>query len=177
MKIFVTALLLLSLGACSSVTVTDYAGRQPTMDVERFFNGPLTAHGVIKDRSGRVTRSFTATIDASWQDGTGTLDEDFLFDDGEQQKRIWTLVRQPDGSYRATAGDVTGPGRLTQSGNSIFLDYVLQVPYRGNTIDVRVDDRMYLVTPDLLLNESSFHKFGLQVGELLLVIQRVGKDG
>ena len=51
--------------------------------------------------------------------------------------------------------------------------YVLQVPYRGSTIDVRVDDRMYLLTPDLLINESTLRKFGLAVGELLLVIQRV----
>lgn len=164
---------LLLIGACSSVTVQDYANREPVFDVEAFFDGPLTAHGVVKDRGGMVIRSFSATIAASWKDGVGVLDEDFVFDDGEQQKRIWTLRRQQDGTYIGTAGDVTGEGLLTQAGNSVFLDYVLQVPYRGDTIDVRVDDRMYLLTPDLLINESKLRKFGLQVGELLLVIQRV----
>ena len=161
------------LGGCSSVTVMDYAGRTPVFDVETFFDGPLAAHGVVKDRGGKVIRSFSATIDASWDEGVGTLDEDFIFDDGEKQKRIWTLRRQPDGTYIGTAGDVSGEGILTQAGNSVFLDYVLQVPYRGSTIDVRVDDRMYLLTPDLLINESTLRKFGLAVGELLLVIQRV----
>ena len=139
----------LFLGACSSVTVEDYRDRTPMFEVETFFDGPLTAHGVVKDRSGKVIRSFSATIDASWENGVGTLDEDFIFDDGEEQKRIWTLRRQPDGTYLGTAGDVTGEGVLSQAGNSVFLDYVLQVPYGDGTIDVRVDVRMYLLTPDL----------------------------
>ena len=164
---------LLFLGACSSITVEDYADREPVFDVETFFDGPLTAHGVVKDRSGKVIRSFSATIAASWENGVGILDEDFIFDDGEEQKRIWTLRKQADGTYIGTAGDVTGEGILTQAGNSVFLDYVLQVPYRGDTIDVRVDDRMYLLTPDLLINESKLSKFGFGVGEILLVIQRV----
>jgi hypothetical protein len=174
-RIFALLVTLALLGGCSSVSVEDYADRTPVFEVETFFDGPLTAHGVVKDRGGKVIRSFSATIDASWDDGVGTLDEDFIFDDGEKQKRIWTLRRQPDGSYIGTAGDVTGEGILTQAGNSVFLDYVLQVPYRGGTIDVRVDDRMYLLTRDLLINESKLRKFGLQVGELLLVIQRVSQ--
>jgi Protein of unknown function (DUF3833) len=160
------------LAACSGVKVTDYSDMQPAFEVEQFFNGPLTANGVVKNRSGKVIRSFSATIDASWDQGTGVLDEDFVFDDGEQQKRIWTLQRQANGTYLATAGDVTGAGVLEQSGNSVFLDYVLQIPYGDGTIEVKVDDRMYLLTPDLLINESKLFKFGVRVGELLLVIQR-----
>lgn len=160
------------LSACSQVQVTDYRDMQPVFQVEQFFEGPLTAHGVVKDRNGKVIRTFNASIAASWVDGVGTLDEDFQFNDGEKQKRIWTLTRQPDGTYIGTAGDVTGDGVLQQSGNSVFLDYVLQVPYKGNVLEVRVDDRMYLLTPDLLVNESKLKKFGFTVGELLLVIAR-----
>ncbi|MEH6585780.1 MAG: DUF3833 domain-containing protein [Halioglobus sp.] len=167
--IFIAAI---SLGACSQVQVTDYQAMTPAFNVEQFFDGPLTAHGVVKNRGGKVIRTFDANIAASWQDGVGILDEDFVFDDGEKQKRIWTLTRQPDGSYLATADDVSGDGVLKQSGNSVFLDYVLQVPYRGDILEVRVDDRMYLLTPDLLINESKLNKFGFRVGELLLVIAR-----
>lgn len=158
--------------ACSSVQVEDYAEREPVLDVEQFFRGDLTAHGVVKDRGGRVIRSFVATIDASWEGDTGTLDEHFVFDDGERQRRVWVLERQAPGRYSATAGDVTGIAILEQAGNSMFLEYVLQVPYREDVIDVTVDDRMYLVSPDVLLNESNLYKFGLRVGSLLLVITR-----
>ncbi|RLQ22728.1 DUF3833 family protein [Seongchinamella sediminis] len=170
-RTLLTATGLLVLAACSQVQVSDYAGMQPELRVEEFFTGPLSAHGVVKNRAGKVIRTFNATIDARWEDGIGTLDEDFVFNDGEQQKRIWTLRPQADGTYAGTAGDVTGEGVLRQAGNSIFLDYVLQVPYRDSVIEVTVDDRMYLLTPDILINESKLKKFGFQVGELLLVIK------
>lgn len=171
-----TAALALALGACSTVEVTDYSHLEPTMVLEDYFQGSLTAHGVVKDRSGRVIRMFNASIDADWDAGTGTLDEDFVFDDGEKQKRIWTLQTQGDGSYVGTAGDVVGNGRLTVAGNSVFLDYVLQIPYGNGTVDVRVDDRMYLLAPGVLINESRMTKFGLRVGSILLVILRSDLD-
>ena len=171
-RLLLTFIATFSLIACSQVQVSDYQSMTPTFNVEQFFDGQLTAHGVVKNRGGKVIRTFEATIAASWKDGVGVLDEDFVFDDGEKQKRIWTLTRQSDGTYLATAGDVSGTGVLKQSGNSVFLDYVLQVPYRGDVLEVRVDDRMYLLTPDLLINESKLKKFGFRVGELLLVIAR-----
>ena len=163
--------LLLLLTACASVSVDDYRDMQPPLVLEEFFQGELTAHGVIKNRGGRVIRTFNAGIKAWWEeDGVGVLDEDFLFDDGEQQRRVWRLDPQGDGSYIGTAGDVVGQGDLRVAGNSAFLDYVLRIPYGDGTVDVRVDDRMYLVAPDILVNESEMSKFGVRVGSILLVI-------
>ena len=167
-----TAILALALSACSTVEVSDYSDLKPDLVLNDFFNGSLSAHGVVKDRSGRVIRIFNASIDASWDAGTGTLDEDFIFNDGEKQRRVWKLEPQDDGSYLGTAGDVEGEGLLTQAGNSVFLDYVLQIPYGEGTVDVRVDDRMYLVSPGVLINESQMTKFGVRVGSILLVILR-----
>lgn len=172
MRYLLILVVLLGLTACSGPRVTDYRDREPVLQLETFFDGPMTAHGVVKSRGGTVIRSFNATIDASWSGDTGTLVEDFVFDDGEEQQRIWTLVRTGPGTYTGTAGDVVGAGELEVSGNAVFLDYVLRIPYGDGTIDVRVDDRMYLVSPDVLINESTLNKFGVRVGELLLVIQR-----
>jgi hypothetical protein len=158
--------------ACSSVTVQDYENQTPTLQMEQFFAGNLVAHGVVKDWRGRVIRKFEADIVASWEQGVGTLEEDFLFDDGEVQRRVWRLQPGKTGNYTGTAGDVVGSGEVSVAGNSAFLDYILRIPYRDGSLDVHVDDRMYLVAPDVLLNESSLRKFGIKVGELLLVIQR-----
>jgi hypothetical protein len=61
---------------------------------------------------------------------------------------------------------------LEVAGNSVFLDYVLRVPYNGDSIDLRIDDRMYLVSERVLLNESIMTKWGLEVGSLMLVIEK-----
>lgn len=167
------ALSALNLAGCSPVSVQDYSGQTPEFVPEQFFDGSLVAHGVIKNRGGAVTRRFVADIRASWENGVGTLDETFEFDDGSTDKRIWTLESAGEGRYLGTAGDVVGPGKLTLAGNTLFLDYVLRVPWRDGSIDLRIDDRMYLIDENTLINESVMYKFGLRVGEILLVIRRL----
>lgn len=171
-RLLLAAAALALTAGCSSVAVEDYSDMQPRFTPTEFFNGRLTAHGVVMNRGGRVTRHFNADIQASWADGVGTLEEDFVFDDGEQQRRVWTLTPDGQGGYIGRAGDVVGDGSLSFSGNAVFLDYVLRVPYGDGTIDVRVDDRMYLVSPEVLINESRLSKFGFDVGRILLTIVR-----
>ena len=161
------------LSGCSSISVTEYVDNSPKLVLQEFFNGPLRAHGIVKNRSGKVIRYFNATIDASWENGVGTLDEHFVFDDGEKQQRIWKLVKDETGGYIGTANDVVGSGKLTVAGNSVFLDYVLRIPYDDGTLDLRIDDRMYLVSDTILINESMMTKWGFQVGEIVLVIEKV----
>lgn len=165
------------LGAgCGNVQVEDYLSMQPSFVAEEFFDGSLLASGVIKDRKGKVIRHFTADIKAYWIDGVGTLEEDFVFDDGEESRRVWTLEPTASGAYRATAPDVVGDGEAKVAGNAMFLDYVLQVPYKDGTIDLRIDDRMYLTSSNVLINESVMTKFGFRVGEILLTITRLDQQ-
>ena len=166
-------LCLAALAACSSVSVEQYAGNEPRFVAEQFFDGKLRAHGIVKDRGGAVIRYFNADIDAWWRDGIGTLDERFTFDDGEQQTRVWKLEPVGDGLYTATADDVVGEASMQVAGNSLFLDYVLRIPYGDDTIDISIDDRMYLVSERVLLNESIMTKWGFEVGQIMLVIEKL----
>ena len=172
MRLTLVLFLTLLLTACAGVSVEEYQKRTPAFEPETFFRGALTAHGVVKNYAGFASRSFVAEITACWSEGVGTLDERFVFDDGELQTRIWTLSEKSDGSYSATAGDVRGVGTAQVSGNAMFLNYVLTVQLSDGTIDLAVDDRMYLVSENVLINESSLKKFGVPVGGILLTIIR-----
>ena len=158
--------------ACGSTSVDDYRAREPAFAPEDFFNGALTAHGVVKDFSGTAIRHFRADIIGCWSEGVGTLDEDFVFDDGEQQKRVWTLTPNGSQTYVGTAGDVVGEGLARWQGNAMFLDYTLRIELADGPIDVKIDDRMYRVSDNVVINESKMRKFGFGVGEILLTIIR-----
>ena len=164
--------ILIWLTACGSTSVDDYQAREPAFAPEDFFNGALTAHGVVKDFSGTAIRHFSADIIGCWSGGVGTLDEDFVFDDGEQQTRIWTLTPNGDQTYIGTAGDVVGEGLARWQGNAMFLDYTLRIELEDGPIDVKIDDRMYRVNDNVVINESKMRKFGFGVGEILLTIIR-----
>ncbi len=174
-KIYLLQSLLLAsllLVGCGSAKIEDYASREPLLNIEKFFEGKLAAHGVVKDFRGSVIRYFNADIHASWKEGIGTLVEDFVFDNGEIQRRIWTLTPDGSGDYIGTAGDVIGEGVIRVAGNAMFLKYVLRIPFQSGTLDIAVDDRMYLVNPSTLINESRLMKFGFDVGEIVLVISK-----
>lgn len=163
---------LLALTGCSNISVNDYANNTPKLNPQEFFVGDLTAKGVVKNRSGKVIRHFTATIKASWQNNIGTLEEKFIFNDGEIQYRTWTLTPTQSTYFNATAGDVIGTGKGKFAGNAINLNYVLSVKYNNSTINVNVDDWMWRVDDKTVLNESTLSKFGFKVGSVQLVIMR-----
>lgn len=169
---FLSIFLVVLLTACSSANIDQYAENQPQLILEEFFNGKLIAHGVLRNRGGDVIRHFSATINASWQNGIGRLDEHFVFSDGEKQQRIWTLTKQVDGTYLAKANDVIGEHPMSIAGNTLFMRYVLDLPYKDGTLAVSVDDKMFLVTEDRILNESVFYKWGFKVASVQLTIEK-----
>lgn len=162
--------LISTLGACSGTDIKDYATNTPTFIPEQFFNGKLSAHGVLKNRSGEVTRYFNAEIDASWRESVGTLAERFEFNDGEIQYRTWTLTPTTTGNYTATAGDVVGEGLAQTSGNTMKLAYALEIDYQGSPMVLKVEDWMWLVDEHTVINQSTLRKWGFQVGSIQLTI-------
>lgn len=171
-KLSTTLVFTLLLGACAGPDIHQYRDNQPRLVLEEFFDGPLSARGVVKNRAGEVTRYFTATIDASWRDGTGTLDERFVFDDGEVQTRVWTLTPVSDHRFTGTAGDVLGTGQGRLSGNALQLVYTLEIDYRGRPLALRVDDWMWQVDDHTIINTSILSKWGFRVGSIQLVIEK-----
>lgn len=162
-----------TVSACSSSEVSQYGDSELQLDLKQFFSGKLKAYGIVKNHKGKVIRHFSADIDASWQGNKGTLDEVFYFSDGEEQTRVWTLEPNNNGIYHATANDVVGKHPMTIVGNALFMEYVLQLPWKGKTLDVKVDDRMFLVAENRIINESSFYKWGFNVANVQLVIEKL----
>ena len=60
-----------------------------------------------------------------------------------------------------------------QSGEKFHWNYNVEIPYDGSTLEVNFDDWMYLVTNTRLINRTSIVKFGVEVGEVTLVIEKV----
>jgi hypothetical protein len=161
----------LTLAGCATVDVANYRAERPALDLAEYFNGTVDGWGMFQDRSGQVIRRFTVRIDAKWDGNRGTLDEHFEFSDGERQNRVWTLVKDGD-RYTGTAGDVVGTGQGIQQGNAFNMRYVLRVPWSGRTIDVDMDDWMWRIDEQTVLNRTAMTKFGFRVGEVTLSFRK-----
>ena len=172
MKYFLPFILLLS--ACSGTNIDTYSSTQPALDLRTFLQGDLMAYGMLQDRSGRMTRRFVATLQASWVGETGTLVEQFHFDDGEVQALTWIITHLGNGQYSGTAGDVVGEARGKIAGSVFQWQYQLNVPWNDGAIVVNLDDWLYLIDDRHLINKTTLTKFGFRVGELTLVIEKQG---
>ena len=156
------------LTGCASPQVTDYAQERPLLELDRYFNGRVLAHGVFQKRGGEVARRFTVVMDCHWEGNQGVLDEAFTYSDGSTERRIWRLTKHADGRYTGTAGDVVGEAQGQTSGNAFRWNYTLRLPVDGKEYEVQFDDWMFLVDDRVLLNRATMSKFGVTLGEVLL---------
>jgi len=169
---FCNVLLLTLLCACASPDVAQYAKNAPVFDPVQFFSGKTDAWGMFQKRGGEVVKRFHVEITGSEQDGKLTLDERFVYDDGATQQRIWTLTHQPDGSWRGTAGDVVGEAVGRAAGNALNWRYTLLLPVDGKTYEMEMDDWMFLMDRQTMINRTSMSKFGFEVGQVTLFFRK-----
>ena len=168
MKLLSALCLCLGLGACASPGVEQYRAEQPVLDLPSYLNGTFDAWGIFQGRSGEVKKRFHVLIDAKWSGDTGILDERFTWSDGTTSQRVWTLKRQPDGTYRGRADDVVGEAIGEVAGNSLRWRYVLDLPVDGRVWQVDFDDWMFLMDDKVMLNRSYMSKWGFRLGEVSL---------
>jgi hypothetical protein len=161
------SLVALCLASCASVTVSDYSAERPKFDMKQYFNGKLVAHGIIQDRSGKVTRRMVVNMNASWQGDVLTLDEDFTYSDEKKEKRVWTIRKNGD-RYIGTAPDVVGEAIGDAAGNALNWKYVLALNVDGSTYNLDFDDWMWQIDDKVMINRAAFSKFGFKLGEVLI---------
>ena len=156
------------LSGCAAPNATDYAQEQPVLDLSRYFNGRLQAHGMFQDRFGKVVKRFTVAVDGKWTGIQGVLDEQFSYSDGSTESRIWHLTQHTDGRVTGTAADVVGEAVGQMAGNSFHWQYTLRQPIGDSVYEVQMDDWMIMVDERVVLNRTSMSKLGVRLGDVTL---------
>ena len=173
-KMTVTVLVLLGLTGCMAMTSDDFTDKSPKFVLEKYFHGKTRAWGLFEDRFGNVRRQFVVDINGNWDGTILTLDEDFLFDDGEKDFRQWRIKKLNDGTYEGRADDVIGTAKGVASGNSLHWSYVLDLKRDGgSSIKVKLDDWMFLQSGGVLLNRARMSKFGIELGQITISFKRI----
>ncbi len=171
-KLFCLSLIVFVNLACGA-KLDDYQGQSPDFALFEFFEGKTKAWGMVQDYSGKQIRRFEADIVGTIEGEQLTLDEDFVYDDGETQTRQWVIEKNADGSYTGRAGDVIGEAKGREQGNALNWHYVLRVKTKDGEIDLSMDDWMYRQDQKHAFNKVKMKKFGIEVGEITLFFQKL----
>lgn len=165
--------LALGLSACGSAPQpADYQAEKPAMDFRGYFSGPVQAHGMFTDRSGRVVKRFTVSMQGRWSGDRGVLEEDFTYSNGEKERRVWQLKDLGGGRFEGRAADIVGVAEGEQSGNAIRFRYTMRVPVDGKPIEFQFDDWMYRLDDQVVLNRAAMSKFGIHLGDVTLSFRK-----
>ena len=169
--------LLVGISACAQRDVISLADRQPTLDLEGFFEGESIAYGIFEDRFGNLRRQFRVNLTGTVDGNTLTLAEDFLYDDGERADRTWVIRRigtDEDGSilYEGNAADVSGIARGRVAGNALNWEYDVVLDMSGQSLQVHFDDWIYRQDEDVAINRAFISKFGVEIGSVTIVFLR-----
>ena len=172
-KKLVLVVVLIGIAGCDTMKPEDFAGREPNLLIEDYFAGRTKAWGLFHDRFGQLRRQFEVEIDGRWDGETLTLVEDFLYDDGEEEQRIWRIRKTGDHTYEGRADDVIGVARGSGYGNAFYWTYRYDLKVGGSTWTVTFDDWLFLQSDGVLINRAEVTKFGIKLGEVTLVFRKL----
>jgi hypothetical protein len=166
------------LAGCSSMKPESFADAEPRLVLEEYFAGRTRAWGIFEDRFGTLRRQFVVDINGTWDGRELVLEEDFRYDDGETDRRVWRIVRNDEHHYEGRAADVVGTATGIAYGNALNWRYTLDLKAGERTWRVDFDDWMFLQSDDVLINRARVRKWGVTVGEVTIVFARTwpGKE-
>jgi len=171
MKIIFAFVVTILLTNCSgnNMKPADFKDQKPRLIIEDYLSGNVKAWGILQNRSGKVTRQFSADLNGKWDGKQLILDEQFIWADGEVQKRQWTINKIDEHHYEGTAGDVVGKAKGYSYGPAFKFEYVLLVPVKGKEMKITFDDWIFMQDERVAINRATMTKFGIKVAELTVM--------
>ena len=151
------------------------------LNLEQFFDGQFTAYGQFQDILGTVRRQFVVTIHGDWDGERLRLVEDFVYEDGSTEQRVWTLRKTgptvADQTWVGTAPGVIGTATGREQGDRFNWRYEIDLPVPSadgptETLRVQFDDWMWQQSDDWLLNIAYVKRFGLDIGQVVISFEK-----
>lgn len=178
MRRFALAAFVLVAACTGKPSFDDPALSDRQLNLEEFFDGDLVAYGQFQDILGTVRRSFVVNIHGDWDGERLILTEDFVYEDGSTEQRVWTLVKTGDDTWQGTAPGVIGTATGHEDGDRFNWQYEINLPIpsaTGETETLRVtfDDWMWLLSEDRLFNRAYVKRAGFDIGDVSISFQRL----
>ncbi|CAH0529482.1 hypothetical protein CTH30272_02639 [Allocatenococcus thiocycli] len=155
-----------------SAELDNYQATKPSFNLFGYFDGNVKAWGMVQDYSDKQTRRFEVEIVGTVQGNQLTLVEDFLFDDGEVDQRIWVITRLENNRYEGKADDIIGVATGQEQGSALQWQYDFELKMDDDTITVAFDDWLYRQDDRHVFNLTKIKKFGVEVGTITLFFQK-----
>jgi Protein of unknown function (DUF3833) len=148
------------------------------LELETFFDGNLRAYGQFQDIFGTVRRQFVVKINGDWDGARLRLVEDFVYEDGSTEQRVWTLVKTGDETWEGTAPGVIGKAVGEERGDRFNWRYTIDLPVPSaegpaTTTRVTFNDWIWLLSDTRAFNRAYMAKAGIGIGDVSISFEKI----
>ena len=162
----------LGLTGCSYMKIEDFENTKPEFNLMQFFEGEVTAWGIIEDRFGNLKRQFKVKMHGKINNDILTLEEDFYYADGETDKRVWEFSKLGEDTYQGLANDIIGKAIGKEVGNAFNMKYKMDLDLGFAELRVSFNDWMFRIDHETIVNKASISKFGLNIANVTLFFRK-----
>ena len=165
-------------GCVGKPSLTDASLSTRELNIEQFFDGDLVAYGQFQDVLGTVRRQFTVKIKGDWNGKRLKLVEDFVYEDGSTEQRVWTLVKTGAQTWAGTAPGVIGQAVGVEQGDRFNWRYTIDLPVPAadgpaTTVRVTFDDWIWLQSDSRAFNRAYMKRYGLAIGDVSISFEKL----
>ncbi len=140
--------------------------------METFFRGKTTAVGSFSAING-VNRKFDVVLTGRTRGKIFTLREDFVYADGERDRKTWRFVRTGPNTYTGTREDVVGETTVRVDGNTVRFNYLVDLdPGQGRNIVHFFDKLVFSKDGKTVANTASVWKYVFPVASVKVDFKR-----
>lgn len=163
--------ILLSLTMLGALSAALPALAADTM-METFFRGKTTATGSFSAING-VKRQFDVVLTGRVRGNILTVREDFVYSDGEKDRKTWRFTRTGPTTYTGTREDVVGTTTVHVDGKTARFNYLVDLdPGPGKNV-VHFYDKMVLSEDGrTIANTASVWKYIFPVARVKVDFKR-----
>lgn len=172
---FLLGLLSLPLTACATIPLAP-PQRGPALTLVSAFQGRTIGTGVFKVYLTGAERRFTAALNGTVRGNTGkrvlTVVEDFVYDDGQEDRLTWVFRETGPGQWRGKREDTVGEALAVEEEGVVRLTYLADFRSPTGITRLGFEDVIYAGTGGEAINDGIVTRGGIPVGSVRFVIRR-----
>jgi len=154
-----------ALAGCARVPVTPPGPLDP-ITLEKAFAGRAVGAGVFQVVLTGTERHFRAQLDGRLRGDRLTVVEDFLYDDGEQNRLTWVFDRAGPSRWTGRREDTVGTAMVIETETEVRMSYLADFRAGDEVTRLGFEDVIYFDPKGRVINDAIVTRWGLPVGRV-----------
>jgi hypothetical protein len=169
------ALILGGAAAAAGCAVRPPSPRAPAgpITLDGAFAGRAVGAGVFRVDLTGSERRFRARLDGRLQGNRLTVVEDFVYDDGEENRLTWVFDRAGPGRWTGRREDTVGTAEVRELGTEVRLSYLADFRAGQSVTRLGFEDVIWLGPEGRVINDAVVTRWGIPVGRVRFEMVRL----